>query len=584
MNTKNKVLVLIGIVLILFVTGGIFFWQLAKLKPVATQKLETPVPVSQIQSQTQVINQPVATEKQVAETPKLFKNDIVRWNDVPQAVTNIKIFKGDYNFKYKIWNVGEMKDTGDKIFLVIADTQSMEGSYVLRFREDSLGKLYLMPKYSSPGNFLKDYSENINDKTTYDWPDISTVIPSLEFPGVVYAPAGQQLVKKDDFPEPFGTADNEDGYLNSLFFNNLGVKPGDKAFSDPILGDFYFFDDKSDFIVKAPDGTYKKYAANVEIMGEKNIPKVTWSDGTANISPFTYNGMSGCGIGTYADVIDFNNSDSNVKQSDLIEGGKANGGKTIYILADKNHAYLKKWYQENMDIVKNYDGDSGLPFKKTTTYDQFTSNHLVFFWQDSFGRWIRFINTDYVVSGGCGKPVIYLYPEKTENISVNITPTGGMSASKPAYNQGWNVTADPQSNITNLSDGKTYPYLFWEGRGDSIYQMPQKGFVTSKENLENLLNGKLALFGLNEKEISDFKEFWLPKMLAENKSYYFVTFVSRRVIDKLAPLEISPRPDTVIRVLMDYRGLDQYENVPGFSIPTPERKGFTAIEWGGVLK
>jgi len=102
--------------------------------------------------------------------------------------------------------------------------------------------------------------------------------------------------------------------------------------------------------------------------------------------------------------------------------------------------------------------------------------------------------------------------------------------------------------------------------------------------LDNTLNEKLSQLGLISKEISDFKEFWLPKMLAENKPYYFVTFVSRQVIDKLAPLSISPQPDTIIRVLMDYRGLDQYENVPGFDIKTPERKGFTAVEWGGVLK
>jgi hypothetical protein len=68
------------------------------------------------------------------------------------------------------------------------------------------------------------------------------------------------------------------------------------------------------------------------------------------------------------------------------------------------------------------------------------------------------------------------------------------------------------------------------------------------------------------------------------KPYYFVTFLSKRYIDELAPLSIDPKPDTVIRVLMDYRGLDNFQNVLELRIKTPERAGFTAVEWGGMIK
>jgi hypothetical protein len=159
-----------------------------------------------------------------------------------------------------------------------------------------------------------------------------------------------------------------------------------------------------------------------------------------------------------------------------------------------------------------------------------------------------------------------------------------MSVSDPAYNGGWDVVADPRSNIKNLADGKTYPYLFWEGQGDSIYEMPSYGFVTAQNDLEKTLVEKLSQQGLNQKEIMDFNEFWLPRMLKENKPYYFITFVSRGEIDKLAPLQINPVPETIIRVLMDYKGLDRYESFPEFKIKTPQRKGFTAVEWGGVLR
>ena len=72
-------------------------------------------------------------------------------------------------------------------------------------------------------------------------------------------------------------------------------------------------------------------------------------------------------------------------------------------------------------------------------------------------------------------------------------------------------------------------------------------------------------------------------MEAIEKPYYFVTFLAQKEIDRIAPLVVTPTPDTVIRVMMDFRGLDQWENVSGFSLHTPERRGFTVVEWGGRL-
>jgi hypothetical protein len=35
---------------------------------------------------------------------------------------------------------------------------------------------------------------------------------------------------------------------------------------------------------------------------------------------------------------------------------------------------------------------------------------------------------------------------------------------------------------------------------------------------------------------------------------------------------------------MDYTPLSEYKTVEPLEIKTPERKGFTAVEWGGVLR
>ncbi len=48
------------------------------------------------------------------------------------------------------------------------------------------------------------------------------------------------------------------------------------------------------------------------------------------------------------------------------------------------------------------------------------------------------------------------------------------------------------------------------------------------------------------------------------------------------PLEINPKPDTLIRVWMEFKGLDKYEEVKEQQLQTPERNGFVAVEWGGI--
>ena len=48
------------------------------------------------------------------------------------------------------------------------------------------------------------------------------------------------------------------------------------------------------------------------------------------------------------------------------------------------------------------------------------------------------------------------------------------------------------------------------------------------------------------------------------------------------PLTIEPNPDTTIRVLMTFKGLNEPIDVKEQKLTTPERKGFVAVEWGGT--
>lgn len=214
-------------------------------------------------------------------------------------------------------------------------------------------------------------------------------------------------------------------------------------------------------------------------------------------------------------------------------------------------------------------------------YSEFVASHPIFFWKDPFNRVIKFENQKFVSPVECGKPVIYLYPETPTTVSVKIEPQGGMTVSNPEYNEGWLVNASPDGNLTEISSGKAYPYLFWEGRG-GLYETPEKGWVVKEAEVHDFLLEKLTQLGLNAKESADFREFWEPRMTGS--PYFFITFLGTKDMDRLAPLEIDPKPDTIFRILMDYEPLDAPKEVEEFSIRTPQRKGFTVVEWGGVLR
>ena len=66
------------------------------------------------------------------------------------------------------------------------------------------------------------------------------------------------------------------------------------------------------------------------------------------------------------------------------------------------------------------------------------------------------------------------------------------------------------------------------------------------------------------------------------KKYNYIRFATREEIDTNMPLTITPEPDTTIRVLMEYKGLENSIKVEEQSLETPGRKGFVAVEWGGT--
>ena len=139
------------------------------------------------------------------------------------------------------------------------------------------------------------------------------------------------------------------------------------------------------------------------------------------------------------------------------------------------------------------------------------------------------------------------------------------------------MTAWPDGRLVNHSDGKEYPYLFWEGEDRTAYDMT-KGFVVLGSGTEAFLREKLEHLGLKEKEYEAFIEYWLPRM--EGNPYNLITF-QKEAYEETAGLFISPKPDSILRVFMVYMPLEQPVQAEEPELAPFERRGFTVVEWGG---
>jgi prepilin-type N-terminal cleavage/methylation domain-containing protein len=180
-----------------------------------------------------------------------------------------------------------------------------------------------------------------------------------------------------------------------------------------------------------------------------------------------------------------------------------------------------------------------------------------------------------------GKPVVYLYPEKDTEVSVKIYPKS-VDQSVPVYdsNRGWDVIAHPDGKLDNISDGQSYPYLYWEGQSTKPYIDLTKGAVVPTNEVHQFLVDSLHAQGLNDNESVEFIEYWEPRMITASP-FVYVYFMPKHDYDKLVPMTISPKPDTLIRVYMLFKPVNQKFNVTAQKFTSPERIGFTAVEWGG---
>lgn len=411
--------------------------------------------------------------------------------------------------------------------------------------------LTLLKKHSANLEYSLPIINQISTKT-----DSITNLGNLDAPEQILIP-GTDKYAKLDMKDTANTFDLENGSILDAFSEEYV----DKTSGIKIYYNLKSTNSVSDgcFRVLLPDGTISVYSF------QPNFEKAI-----TDKYDFT---AGGCGITGSCYLI------SNLTDSDLTKTPKSSGD--INFSVPKN----PKTDETTLDNYERYNIQQEWKVKedptlKTLSLNEFIAMEPLLYWQDPLGRWSSVINKNVKPMAECGKPVIYLYPEKTLDVSVEVG-IDHLTKTIPKYKNGWKVSAQPNGTLYNYDDKKTYPYLFWEGQNKGVLNAT-KGSSVKRTGLEKFLNDSLDSLGLNRTEKTNFMDFWLEKMLNNKEDYFFISFVGTRDFNKVAPLKISPAPDTLIRVFMYYIPLDMPLRTEKQDLKAIERNGFTVVEWGGT--
>lgn len=359
--------------------------------------------------------------------------------------------------------------------------------------------------------------------------------------------------RMDDFVQAASTGTKVESTKWGDLYLLTGADINSKAAGSAKIAQYYVLRNDGIKMIYHPDPTFR---------GDDGVLNVTWGNGIAGAGQrFSQVLTSGCGAGGGSFPL--------VSDTAAIQGktevASAKGVKLYTVPHDS--ALAEFAYQ-----VYLIDGMSGKVSK-----EEMLNDLGVIIFQDGYGNWVAYMNNKYVPAVECGKPVIYLYPKTETTVSVKVG--ADITKSDPVYNLGWTALAKPNGKLT--VDGKSYDSLFWEGTGFGTYPAITSGTVVTRANVSATISSQLSTMGLNAKEIADFKDFWMSRMPAT--PYVRLSWLTTEQMNTLAPLKVSPKPDTMIRVFLDFEGLQTKATIAQQTLPHYQRNGFTLVEWGGLL-
>ena len=308
---------------------------------------------------------------------------------------------------------------------------------------------------------------------------------------------------------------------------------------------------------------------NIVYFSEENKIKKTDTDG--NITDLkTFSNVKGI-IDNYVIYVE----DHKLKYENL----ETNGIKEICNW--NNHYfydfYTSKYYtKDKLDIMGESEKEEGLYI--VVDYSSMDENGyygMEYCYKEN-GEVLEYPITQQI--GGRAKPVLYLYPTKTTDVKVEFQHPEYLTTTYPKYNSSWKVKASPNGDLID-SNNKYYYGLYWDEIRYNEVDF-HEGFYVTKDNAIEFLEEKLNIIGLNARERNEFIMYWLPIIEKNGKSIvYFELTEEREFGNKLI---ITPTPDSMLRVSIHIKKVNNKVNIKEQKLETFKRYGFSAIEWGGM--
>ena len=75
------------------------------------------------------------------------------------------------------------------------------------------------------------------------------------------------------------------------------------------------------------------------------------------------------------------------------------------------------------------------------------------------------------------KPIIYLYPEKEQEISVKLGKPENIICSYPEYKTEWNVISKPNGDLIDLDTNRNLYALYYESKNVVDFKVEEDGFI-----------------------------------------------------------------------------------------------------------
>ncbi len=401
-----------------------------------------------------------------------------------------------------------------------------------------------------------------------------TVLPGLAPPKVLYADARGQIHLERRATEAYVRAAVEVAFVHPTHGTVTMSRPDPDTSSlgeeNPLVSNGFF--------VPEPDGGFLLYSCKRNLSDKE----VTWKEKKLEGVAYTLELNPGCGMVKSVDL-----APADVRAADLVEVGEVNGAGPLFALKSGTHPEVERAWMEWGDTPQATSRE-GQP-ERFASQEAFFESVPRLFWRDSFGRLLRLRRVD--LRPPCmAEPIVYFYPERRMRVSYTLAPSVRVARAVPlARGNAWTFLATPQGILEEVEAAapgrarRTFAHLFWEGTS-TRFAPPTEGVCVPSARSSEFFREVLPRLGLEAHETEDFVAAWAPRL--EGAPFHVIGFHPREVLDALAPVEVSPTPGHMIRILMDAAPVETCPMLTPPVLPdtVPEREGFTVVEWGGVLR